>query len=116
MAYLGLGIMSIAIILNLLQAMLLDTEIITVITPLVIYVLGMAMTMPAITILALDCFPDNRGAASSVQGFIQMLTNAVVASIAVPLLHTQQLHFVIGQLVFLLLALLLWFRFVHNTP
>ncbi len=115
-AYLGLGIMSIAIILNLLQAMLLDTEIITVITPLVIYVLGMAMTMPAITILALDCFPDNRGAASSVQGFIQMLTNAVVASIAVPLLHTQQLHFVIGQLVFLLLALLLWFRFVHNTP
>ncbi len=114
-AYLGLGIMSFAIILNLLQAIFLSTGIIAVITPLVIYVLGMAMTMPAITILALDCFPDNRGAASSVQGFIQMLTNAAVASIAVPLLHTRQLHFVIGQLVFLLLALLLWFRFVHNT-
>ena len=33
---------------------------------------------------------------------------AASASIAVPLLHTKLQHFVLGQLVFLLMALLLW--------
>ena len=42
------------------------------------------------------------------QGFFQMLVNAGVASIAVPLLHTRLQHFVLGQLAFLLIALTLW--------
>jgi DHA1 family bicyclomycin/chloramphenicol resistance-like MFS transporter len=64
--------------------------------------------MPAVTILALDCFPRNRGAAASMQGFFQMLVNASVASIAVPLLHSRLEYFVLGQLVFLLISLSLW--------
>ena len=38
-----------------------------------------------------------------------MIINAGVASIAVPLLHTQRHYFVFGQAVFLLLALSLWY-------
>jgi len=49
------------------------------------------------------------------QGFLQMLINAGVASIAVPLLHTQWLHFVLGQSLFLLLALMLWFGTGYDT-
>jgi len=48
------------------------------------------------------------------QGFLQMITNAAVASIAVPLLHARWLHFVCGQLVFLLLAVMLWLRLRQN--
>jgi len=66
--------------------------------------------MPPLTILALDCFPHHRGAATSMLGFVQMLMNAAVASVAVPLLHTHWLHFALGQSLFLLLALLLWCR------
>jgi hypothetical protein len=39
-----------------------------------------------------------------------MMTNAGVASLAVPFLKDSWLNFVYGQLVFLLLAVGLWFR------
>ncbi len=104
----GFSIMALAVSLNLTQVTLLEASIPGVIGPLIIYVFGLAILMPALTILALDCFPDNRGAAASMQGFFQMLINAGVASIAVPLLHTNNQHFVLGQLVFLLLAFVLW--------
>lgn len=106
--FIGFGIMSLGVVLNLLQVSLLEAVVVNVIGPLVVYVFGLAIMMPALTILALDCFPRNRGAAASMQGFFQMLVNAGVASIAVPLLHTKLQHFVLGQLVFLLMALLLW--------
>lgn len=110
----GLIIMALAVALNLLQVGLLEATVVTVIGPLVVYVFGLAIMMPALTILALDCFPHNRGAAASMQGFFQMLVNAGVASIAVPLLHTRLEHFVLGQLVFLLISLSLWV-FAHKT-
>jgi DHA1 family bicyclomycin/chloramphenicol resistance-like MFS transporter len=111
----GFSIMAIALFFNLIMATWFEPSVLSVITPLVIYTLGLAMIMPAITILALDCFPHHRGTASSMQGFLQMLINAAVASIAVPLLHTQWQHFVWGQLVFLLLACLFWFRIRYET-
>ncbi|MDQ6967203.1 MAG: hypothetical protein Q9M14_00795, partial [Mariprofundaceae bacterium] len=59
------------------------------------------LTMPGLTILAMDCFPTHRGTAASMQGFLQMGINAVVASIAVPLLQIERLNFVLGQGFFL---------------
>ena len=105
----GFGIMISAVAFNLVQVAFFDAIIVLTIGPLVIYAFGIAMIMPAITILALDCFPNHRGTAASMQGFTQMLVNAGVASIAVPLLHTQRAHFVLGQAVFLLAALGLWY-------
>jgi len=85
------------------------STILLTIGPLVIYAIGTAIIMPAITILVLDSFTRHRGTATSMQGFIQMLINAGVAGIAVPLLHTQRADFVIGQAVFLSLAGALWY-------
>lgn len=107
---LGLGVMTVAIIINLIQVWLFEAQLMTVIPPLVLYSLGMAIMMPAVTILALDCFPDNRGAASAMQSFIQMSICAVVASVVVPLLQAQWVYFVVGQMAFLLVALLLRFN------
>lgn len=106
--YSGFGVIGLAVLFNLFQAALLKASVPTIIGPLVMYAFGIAMIMPAITVQALDCFPMNRGAAASMQGFSQMLTNAAVASIAVPLLHTRIQHFVLGQLAFLLIALMFW--------
>jgi DHA1 family bicyclomycin/chloramphenicol resistance-like MFS transporter len=92
-----------------------DPVILTVIGPLVLFVLGLALLMPAITIMALDCLPHHRGTAASMQGFLQMMTNVGVTSVAIPLLQARWLYFVLGQLVFLLLAVTLWFRLRRNS-
>jgi len=105
----GFGVLATAVFLNLTQVALYDATILFTIGPLVIYAIGTAMIMPAVTILALDCFPDHRGTAASMQGFFQMLINAVVAGFAVPALHTQRYYFVIGQALFLSIALALWY-------
>jgi DHA1 family bicyclomycin/chloramphenicol resistance-like MFS transporter len=104
----GFGVLTIGVALNLIQVALLEANILFTVGPLVIYAIGTAMIMPAITILALDCFPHHRGTAASMQGFVQVLINAAVAGIALPVLHTQPLHFVIGQALLLSLALVLW--------
>jgi DHA1 family bicyclomycin/chloramphenicol resistance-like MFS transporter len=104
----GFLLMVAAVVLNLLSASLATTGILAVIGPLVLYVLGLALMMPAITVLALDCLPNHRGTAASMQGFLQMITNAAVVSFAVPLLSVRWLNFVSGQILFLLLAVLLW--------
>jgi len=105
----GFSMMMLAMLLNLFLLSFFEAGIFTVIAPLVLYSFGLAMVMPAITIAALDYFPHHRGTAASMQGFLQMLINACVASIAIPLLHTQWRHFVLGQLMFLLLGLALWY-------
>ena len=111
----GYAMMVVAIVLNLLGVNFFDPGILTVIGPLVLFVLGLAVLMPAITVMALDCLPHHRGTAASMQGFMQMITNAGVASLAVPMLQARWLHFVLGQLVFLLLAVMLWFRLQRNA-
>ncbi len=60
------------------------------------------------TVLALDCFPQNRGTASALQGFIQMIFNAAIASIILPLLGLYLHGFVFTQLIFVVLTLGLW--------
>jgi len=111
----GLVTMTFAAVLNLATAYLAPASIFSVVGPVVLYVLGLAVMMPAITVLALDCLPTHRGTAASLQGFVQTAANSAVASIAVPLLHTRWLHFVLGQLLFLFLAAGFWCR-VRPTP
>ena len=110
----GLMVMVLATAINIIAANLAPANIVTVVGPLVLYVTGLALMMPAITVLALDCLPTHRGTAASMQGFLQMMTNAGVASLAVPLLNARWLNFVLGQLVFLLLAVGLWYRLQHE--
>lgn len=112
----GLMVMTAAALLNFVTVRLMPASIFSVVGPVVLYVLGLAIMMPAITVLALDCLPTHRGTAASLQGFVQTAANSAVASIAVPLLHTRWLYFVLGQLFFLLLAGGLWYRTVRRAP
>ena len=50
------------------------------IVPLFVYVLGMAMAMPSVTLLALDLFPMQRGLAASCQGFLSIGANSVISA------------------------------------
>lgn len=112
---LGFGVLAVAIVFNLMQATLLAPAVVFTIGPLVVYAFGTAMIMPAITILALDCFPHHRGTAASMQGFFQMIINAAVAGIAVPALHTQRQYFATCQALCLALALVLWYLALRRS-
>jgi len=107
---LALGFMLVGAVLNMLQATWLTPTIISTILPLMFYTSGVGIAMPAMTILSLDCFPNNRGTASALQSFVQMIGNALIASLAVPLLSEQPGHIAAGQMGLLIIALLLWWR------
>ena len=107
---LAITLMVLAALLNVAQALWLTTMISTTVIPLALYACGMGIAMPALTVMALDCFPNNRGTASALQGFVQMMGNALIASLAVPLLSYQPSHLALGQLSLLACALLLWWR------
>jgi DHA1 family bicyclomycin/chloramphenicol resistance-like MFS transporter len=109
---LGFTLTALAVVFNLLQVHFLPTSAIISIAPLVLYAFSLAMVMPNITILALDCFPQNRGSAAAVQGATQMLSNALLASVIVPLLGSNSINFVWLQAIAFLLALLLWFTII----
>jgi len=110
----ALVVMAVAIILNLLQAAFLQASIVSFVLPLFLYALGMGMAMPAFSIMALDCFPDNKGSASAVQSFALMMTNALVASIIVPLVDASLMSLVLAQLAFLAIAIFFWLSQCHQ--
>lgn len=106
----GFFMMILASVVSIIIASFSAASIPGVVGPLLLYVTGFALMLPGLTVLALDCMPSHRGTAASLQGFLQMLTGAGVASFAVPLLNGQWLNFVLGQALFLLLAVGLWYR------
>ena len=105
---LALTLMTLGTVLNTVQAMALSPLVVTTIMPLVFYTTGIGIAMPAMTVLALDCFPQNRGAASAVQGFMQMMANALIASLAVPFLGHRPDWLALGQLSLVVITFLLW--------
>ena len=107
---LALTLMVLAALMNVTQAFWLTTMISTTVLPLALYACGMGIAMPALTVMALDCFPNNRGTASALQGFVQMIANALVASFAVPLLSFQPSYLALAQLALLFFAILLWWK------
>ncbi len=81
--------------------------------PITLYSMGMSLAMPSVTLLALDIFPQHRGLASSLQGFVQTLLNAVVAGLVSPMLSFSPVLLACGMLVFLLSGRIIWSVFLR---
>jgi len=104
----ALSIMIGTSILNVLLMLSNEITAVKIILPLALYALGMAMAIPGISVLSMDCFPHNRGTASAVQSFIQVLFSALAASLLVPLLSASPLHFALAQITCVTFAFLFW--------
>jgi DHA1 family bicyclomycin/chloramphenicol resistance-like MFS transporter len=76
--------------------------------PLAVYTFGLAVAMPAIQVGALALFPDNRGLASSMLSFIQMMLFAMVSGLVAPLLFDSALKLAMGVLAGVLLSFVCW--------
>jgi len=85
-----------------------EISIVRVIGPLALYSFGLAVIMPVLTIEIINCFPKNRGSATAMQSFIQMVFNGITASFIVASLGTVLSNFIITQIVLILAAMALW--------
>ena len=109
---LGLSISGLAVLYNLLQVSLQPADqmhgVWLTVTPITLYVMGMATTMPALNITALDYWPAQRGLASALQGATQMAFAGIVSGVLVAQLADSLLALAIGMASLYLAALALW--------
>ena len=76
--------------------------------PIFIGGIGMAMIFPILALAVLDMYPAQRGLASSLQAFMQLTLNSVVAGVLSPLLSPKPIWLAMGSAGFFLLGWLFW--------
>ena len=102
----GYGIMAVAALLNLAVNHWLPPGLPQSVLPICVYSLGMALTMPSLTLMALDLFPARRGLASSCQSFIQSGLTSLTSALIVPLLWSSPKILAAGMAGYLVLGLM----------
>ena len=109
---LGLSLSGLAVAYNLVQAGVQPADVThgvwLTVTPITLYVMGMATTMPALNIQALDYWPEQRGLASALQGATQMAFAGIVSGLMVAWLVDSLFALALGMAGLYLGALALW--------
>lgn len=104
----ALALAAAVFLINLAMARWLEPNPLTVVGPVVLYAFAVSLAMPSLTVMALDCFPRNRGLASAAQAFVQMNLNALIAAVAVPFVAPSMLLFALVQGLLLAAAGVFW--------
>lgn len=112
----GYAIMAGAVALNLAISLGLPPGLPWSVLPIFVYVVGMAMAMPSLTLLALDPYPEQRGLAASCQTFMQSAGNALIAAVVAPLLWASTVHLALGMAGFLALGAVAAFYYRRLIP
>ncbi|MCG2584110.1 multidrug effflux MFS transporter [Massilia sp. TS11] len=108
MNWLGYAIMAVGGLINVLYTGLCTPEVPWAVLPLGIYTFGLAFSMPATNLTALELFPNNRGLASSMTSFVQMMTFALVSGLVAPLLFDSAFKLACGLMAGVVLGLICW--------
>jgi DHA1 family bicyclomycin/chloramphenicol resistance-like MFS transporter len=83
--------------------------------PTVLSAFGIALVFPILTLAILDMYPDMRGSASSMQAFVGLLSNALIAGVLSPMLSDSPLQLAVGAATFSLVAWLLWWWYLAHS-
>ncbi|MDR1790614.1 MAG: multidrug effflux MFS transporter [Propionibacteriaceae bacterium] len=79
-----------------------------IVLPMPLYTLGISLVFPIQTMAMLELYPKYRGAASSVQSFVSLLTNALIVGLIAPLAATSMPTLMLTSLGFTVVSTLLW--------
>lgn len=82
--------------------------------PVMLMSFGIALVMPIVTLMCLDLFPDQRGAASSVQAFVGLAMNAIIAGMISPALSGRAQWLAAGALVMAMLGWAVWWLAIRQ--
>lgn len=113
---LATSIMGTASLLNLGVCLWLPAGVPQNVLVIGLYTVGMSVSMPVLTLLALDIFPIQRGLAASVQSFVQSGINSLASIAFVPLLWASPLHLMWGQAAMFLVGALMVFLYFRTAP
>ncbi|MDB5934045.1 MAG: uncharacterized protein JWQ01_1389 [Massilia sp.] len=108
MKWIGFAIMALGAGLGVGYNMLFVAQVPWAVLPLMVFTFGLAAAMPSVQISAFALFPDNRGLASSMLSFIQMISFAIVSGVVAPLLFDSALKLSCGMLGGLVLSFICW--------
>lgn len=104
----GFGAMAIATLGSVVYNSVFVADIPWAVLPLTLYAFGAALATPAITVFALDFFPQNRGLAAALLLFIRMSSFALVTGLLAPLLFGSGLKLALGAFGSCLFSWLCW--------
>jgi DHA1 family bicyclomycin/chloramphenicol resistance-like MFS transporter len=104
----GYAVMALASILNVGYNALFPAAIPWAVLPLAVFTFGLAVAMPGIQLSAMGLFPNNRGLAASMVGFIQMMSFALVSGLVAPLLFGSAFKLACGAALGCVLSFLMW--------
>jgi DHA1 family bicyclomycin/chloramphenicol resistance-like MFS transporter len=76
--------------------------------PTVLSAFGIALVFPILTLAILDLYPKVRGSASSMQAFIGLLSNSLIAGVLSPALSDRPLKLALGAAGFTAVAWVMW--------
>jgi DHA1 family bicyclomycin/chloramphenicol resistance-like MFS transporter len=76
--------------------------------PISLNAFGIALVFPIVTLAILDMYPHQRGSASSLQAFVGLLLNVVIAGVLSPMLSHGGLSLALGAAFFTLAGWLFW--------
>jgi DHA1 family bicyclomycin/chloramphenicol resistance-like MFS transporter len=79
-----------------------------------VFALGMMMTQPFLQVLALDCFPERRGLASSCYVTVQQFGNFLSSALLVPMLLGSTLSMALGMAVLQGFGLVMFYVARHH--
>jgi len=102
----GFVIMAAATLYNLIVSWLAPSNFYYYLPYFFVYTLGMSLVQPTITLLGLDCLPERRGTASSIQLFTQTGFNALLAAVIAPFVWGSPLHLAMSAASMLALSLI----------
>ena len=104
----GGGIMAVGCALNVGYNALYVAAVPWAVLPLAVYTFGLSVAIPPIQLRALSLFPDNRGLASSLLAFIQMMAFALVSGFVAPLLFDSAYKLAWGLVAGVVLSFVAW--------
>ena len=86
--------------------------------PMMLNAFGVGLVFPILTLAILDMYPRQRGAASSLQAFTSLVSNALIAGVLSPWLSHDPVQLALGALVFAFLgwAFWRWEMHAHRVP
>lgn len=76
---------------------------------------GIALVFPIVTLAILDMYPRNRGSASSMQAFVGLLSNALIAGVLSPLVSDSGLNLALAAAAFTAVGYFLWRWYVSHS-
>ncbi|MDR1834163.1 MAG: multidrug effflux MFS transporter [Propionibacteriaceae bacterium] len=79
-----------------------------IVLPMPVYTFGISLVFPIQTLAMLELYPKYRGAASSVQSFVSLITNALIVGIIAPTVAVAMPVLMLTSLGFTVLSALLW--------